>query len=257
MTAITPDRSDESRCVSVHWSLPVQCVLPRAHRENWHEAWHPKSGNRMRYRHTIGATEQLANGAWTSLEIPPPGGYCNEQYSGNPKAFCDDSAGHREMHRVVYDGCTYTWGGEPSRPVSAEQLTEDVRTLRARVVELEAERHTTNEALDEVVKAVRAKSERIAELETVGVQARAALGALCYDLADPGSNALGALYLLQQVTVWTDGKPDDGERALAKHDAQVLRQAAESLEGADRDDDAVNFLYLLADQVAQGTEVTP
>lgn len=143
MSAITPDRSDESRCTSVHWSLPVQCVLPRAHLANWHEAWHPKSGNRMRYRHTIGATEQLHNGTWTSLEIPPPGGYCNEQNPSNPKAFCDDRAGHTWMHRVVYDGCTYTWNAGAPRPASAEQLAEDVRSLRARVVELEEERDGT------------------------------------------------------------------------------------------------------------------
>lgn len=137
MTAITPDLSDDSRCISVHWSLPVQCVLPRAHRANWHEAWHPTSGNRMRYRHTIGSSEQLCNGVWVPLEIPPPGGYCNEQNPSNPKVFCDDRAGHSWMHRVVYDGCTYTWGSQPSRPASAEQLSEDVRTLRARVAELE------------------------------------------------------------------------------------------------------------------------
>jgi hypothetical protein len=139
MPEITPDRSDESRCISVHWSLPVQCVLPRAHRDNWHEAWHPKSGNRMRYRHTTGSTEQLLNGTWTSLEIPPPGGYCNEQNPSNPKAFCDDRAGHSWMHRVVYDGCTYTWNSAPGRPASAEQLAEDVRSLRAQVAELTAE----------------------------------------------------------------------------------------------------------------------
>lgn len=137
MPEITPDLTDHSRCISVHWSLPVQCVLPRTHRENWHETWHPKTGNRMRYRHTIGATEILRGGLWTSLEIPPPGGYCNEQNPSNPKAFCDDRAGHSWMHRVVYDGCTYTWGSEPSRPASVEQMSEDVRILRARVVELE------------------------------------------------------------------------------------------------------------------------
>jgi hypothetical protein len=137
MSAITPDLSDDSRCISVHWSLPVQCVLSRTHRANWHEAWHPKSGNRMRYRHPGGSTEQLLNGAWVSLEIPPPGGYCNEQNPSNPKAFCDDRAGHSWMHRVVYDGCTYTWGTARPRPAGVEQLTEDVRTLRARVAELE------------------------------------------------------------------------------------------------------------------------
>jgi hypothetical protein len=74
MPEITPDLSDRSRCISVHWSLPVQCVLPRTHRENWHEAWDPETGNRLRYRRSFGIfrTEELRNGEWTALFIPPP-----------------------------------------------------------------------------------------------------------------------------------------------------------------------------------------
>lgn len=138
MPEITPDLSDTSRCISVHWSLPVQCVLPRAHRDNWHEAWHPKSGNRMRYRRAGGSTEERREGSWRSLEIPPPGGWCNEQNPTNPKAFCSDRSGHKWMHQVVYDGCTYTWGTTPSRQATVEQLTQDVRSLRERVAELES-----------------------------------------------------------------------------------------------------------------------
>jgi hypothetical protein len=75
MPEIKPDLSDKSRCISVHWSLPVQCVLSPTHRENWHEAWDPETGNRLRYRRAFGtyATEELRNDKWTALFIPPPG----------------------------------------------------------------------------------------------------------------------------------------------------------------------------------------
>jgi hypothetical protein len=72
MSDHSPDQSDPSRCISVHWSLPVQCVLPRAHRENWHEAWHPETGNRLRYRYSARATEELHHGGWHALNIPGP-----------------------------------------------------------------------------------------------------------------------------------------------------------------------------------------
>jgi hypothetical protein len=48
-----------------------------------------------------------------------------------------------------------------------------VDRLRARTAELEAERHTTNEALDGAVAAIKAKAERIAELEQQLAAARA------------------------------------------------------------------------------------
>lgn len=80
----TPDLSDESRCVSTHWSLPVQCVLPRSHRENWHEAWHPETGNRLRYRYTIRATEQLHHGDWHNVEVPAPRGAKPSRFHSTP-----------------------------------------------------------------------------------------------------------------------------------------------------------------------------
>jgi hypothetical protein len=82
MPEISPDLSEWSRCISVHWSLPVQCVLPCTHRENWHEAWHPTTGNRLRYRRAFGiyATEELRNDEWTALFIPPPIEICGELY---------------------------------------------------------------------------------------------------------------------------------------------------------------------------------
>lgn len=75
MNEIKPDLSDKSRCISVHWSLPVQCVLPPTHRENWHETWDPETGNRLRYRRSMGVfrTEALYDGTWHDLELPAPG----------------------------------------------------------------------------------------------------------------------------------------------------------------------------------------
>ncbi|MEU8902140.1 hypothetical protein [Streptomyces mirabilis] len=97
---------------------------------------------------------------------------------------------------------------------------------------------------------VRRLRTRVAELEGPAVEARAALAALCYDMEDPGTAALGALYLISQATVGVEAPRDDAAEALARHDADVIRKAAETLEATDRDDDAVNLLYLLAD----GTE---
>ncbi|MFC8124690.1 hypothetical protein [Streptomyces sp. NPDC057302] len=65
---------------------------------------------------------------------------------------------------------------------------------------------------------------RIAELEPAAVEARSALAALCFDLDDPGTAALGALYLLQQATVGTSMQ--SGETALtvyrASHESIVM-----------------------------------
>jgi hypothetical protein len=69
-TLFRPDFKDKTRCISVHWSLPVQCVLSPTHRENWHETWHPKSGNRLRYRHPGKHTEELRGGEWHAIQVP-------------------------------------------------------------------------------------------------------------------------------------------------------------------------------------------
>lgn len=68
---------------------------------------------------------------------------------------------------------------------------------------------------------------RIADLEGPAVEARAALAALCYDLEDPGSNALGALYLISRVTVGVEAPRDEAAQVLASHEAQVMRRCAE------------------------------
>ncbi|WP_030757796.1 hypothetical protein, partial [Streptomyces sp. NRRL F-5135] len=75
--------------------------------------------------------------------------------------------------------------------------------------------------------AIRRLQDRVTELEGPAVHARAALAALCYDLEDPGSNALGALHLLSQATVGVDAPKDDAAAALAQRDAQVMRRCAE------------------------------
>ena len=99
----------------------------------------------------------------------------------------------------AWSTATYDSGTEKSLHQIAQTLADENTRLRARVTELEA----------------------------VAVEARAALGALCYDLEDPGSNALGALYLLQQATVWTEARPDDASDALARHAAEVLNKVAD------------------------------
>ncbi|MEU9444602.1 hypothetical protein AB0D42_27725 [Streptomyces sp. NPDC048304] len=146
MPEILPDLTDKSRCISVHWNLPVQCVLPRSHRENWHEAWHPQTGNRLRYRRSGEyRTEELHHGEWHDLEIPPPGGFCNDN-STYPNVHCTGQYGHGWNHRAVVDGCTYSWNTPVPRDLTVDQLTQDVKQLRgmlvaahSRIAELEAD----------------------------------------------------------------------------------------------------------------------
>lgn len=101
---------------------------------------------------------------------------------------------------------------------------------------------------------VRSLTARVTELEGPAVYARAALAALCYDLEDPGTEALGALCELSRVTTGVEAPKDDTALALAQHDAEVIRGAARVLEETDRDDDAVNLLYLLADRTGRAEE---
>lgn len=65
---------------------------------------------------------------------------------------------------------------------------------------------------------------RVAELEKVAFEARGALAALCHDLEDPGSNALGALFLLQQATVWAPMERGETVPTIyrASHDSIVM-----------------------------------
>ena len=152
MPEISPNLADLSRCVSVHWNIPVQCVLPRSHRENWHEAWHPQTGNRMRYRRSGEyRTEELHHSEWHDLQIPPPGGFCGDQFvstfTDSPNVRCTYRYGHGWNHRAVVDGCTYSWNTPIPKDLTVDQLTRDVQQLRgmlvaahARIAELEAGR---------------------------------------------------------------------------------------------------------------------
>ncbi|MFE9936363.1 hypothetical protein [Streptomyces hirsutus] len=65
---------------------------------------------------------------------------------------------------------------------------------------------------------------RVTELEVAAVEGRAALAALCHDLEDPGSNAFGALYLLQQATPGTPMEPGETVPKVyrASHDSIVM-----------------------------------
>lgn len=134
MPEIKPDLTDTHRCVSVHWSLPAQCVLPRSHRENWHEAWHPQTGNRIRYRRAFGSflTEELRGGDWNDLAIPAPGDVCGEPHGTKPGVFCEDPRKHNERswtHQAAFEGCRYTWN-TLKRDATPEQAQQDVARLR-------------------------------------------------------------------------------------------------------------------------------
>lgn len=132
MPEIKPDLTDTHRCISVHWTLPVQCVLPRAHRDNWHETWHPQTRNRIRYRRTVGVTEELRAGEWRDLGIPAPGEICGEPHSPKPGVFCQQPRNHNEIswtHSAVFEGCRYTWN--TLRPkTTQDQDRQDVVRLR-------------------------------------------------------------------------------------------------------------------------------
>lgn len=102
---------------------------------------------------------------------------------------------------------------------------------------------------------VRRLTARVTELEGPAVHARAALAALCYDLDDPGSNALGALYLLQQATHAVDAPKDDTSAALAQNDARIMRRCAEFVRdtySGDWADDAAATLERDADVLERG-----
>lgn len=251
MPEIRPDLSDESRCISVHWSLPVQCVLPSSHRENWHEAWHPESGNRLRYRRSFGsfATEDLHDGEWHDLQIPPPNGFCNEHYPNVPGARCLSPYGHGWSHQVVFEGCRYSWNTPTPKGLTVDQLTRDVQQLRGMLVDAHA---------------------RIAELENALAAAGRSLSSFIFDSDDPGTDALGAQWLYHQAMPHADD-PFAQPRAFRSSVFSEAATAVEKLDGQTPDDrdrpqsyldgysdgvqDAAERLEKLADQAAEGSEV--
>jgi hypothetical protein len=95
----------------------------------------------------------------------------------------------------------------------------------------------------------------VASLEPAAMHARSALAALCYDLDDPGSDALGALHLIQQATVGVQRPKDDAAAALARRDAEVMRRCAEFVRdtySGDETADAADTLERDADVVERG-----
>jgi hypothetical protein len=71
MAATRPDQGDPERCISTHWTLPVQCEKGSSHRENWHEGRDPETGAWIRYRWPGRLTEELRDGEWLTLPAPP------------------------------------------------------------------------------------------------------------------------------------------------------------------------------------------
>lgn len=138
-------------------------------------------------------------------------------------------------------------------PVLAGVLDEAER-LRARVAELEAQRERRRVRLvaceadlgemrgllspngfprrippeveihERVAPAVDWLINRVTELEVAAVEGRAALAAFCHDHQDPGTAALGALYLLQQATPGTPMEPGETVPKVyrASHDSIVM-----------------------------------
>jgi len=253
MPEIRPDLSDKSRCVSVHWNLPVQCVLPSSHRENWHEAWHPETGNRLRYRRSMGgfASEDLHHGEWHDLQIPPPGGFCGLPRYDRPNVRCTEQYGHGWTHRAVVDGVRHTWNTLSPKGLNVNQLTRDVQQLRGMVVDAHA---------------------RIAELENALAATGRSLSSFIFDSDDPGADALGAQWLYHQAMPNADD-PFAQPRAFRSSVFSEAAKAVEEMDGHASDEhsrrpqsyldgysdglqDAAERLEKLADQAAEGSEVT-
>ncbi|WP_438479127.1 hypothetical protein [Streptomyces asiaticus] len=122
------------------------------------------------------------------------------------------------------------------------------RLLGERGTELERLRDRAESAGDYYRRATEAEK-RVAELERAAVEGRAALANLIEDHEDPGTAALGALYLLSQATTWVDAQPDDAGRVMRAHDAKVLRQAADEADGRDLPDGYIDTFESGADWV--------
>ncbi|MDX3087159.1 hypothetical protein PV620_30110 [Streptomyces sp. ME02-6978a] len=125
------------------------------------------------------------------------------------------------------------WHGEDSKTITT--LVARVDRRRARLVALQNDALSMRGLLapngegrkvpfplgETLTPAVDWLINRVTELEVAAIEGRAALAALCHDLEDPGSNAFGALFLLQQATPGTPMEP--GERTptvyRASHDS--------------------------------------
>ncbi len=81
------------------------------------------------------------------------------------KRVADQADQHDDLAHALGRSIGAEWSDLISIAASGVQAEEDARTLRARVAELKAERHTTNEALSQAAEALRTDRDRIAELE--------------------------------------------------------------------------------------------
>jgi hypothetical protein len=106
----------------------------------------------------------------------------------------------------------------------AGTLDRLLRKAQARVAELEVDLAAKAQDAEAAVKGWGRARDRVTELEVAAVEGRAALAALCHDLDDPGSMALGALYLLQQATPGTPMEPGETvpKAYQASHDSIVM-----------------------------------
>ncbi|MFE9844695.1 hypothetical protein [Streptomyces goshikiensis] len=104
----------------------------------------------------------------------------------------------------------------------------EVKNLRARVCELEAERHATNEALSDAAERMRADRDRIAELEAE---------------RDRPARMFDAQAGLERL------RRDVAAGELVR--ADNFQEAARLLEGAAYDDDSVNFLDVMASGIRE------
>ncbi|AJP04745.1 hypothetical protein TU94_28155 [Streptomyces cyaneogriseus subsp. noncyanogenus] len=103
---------------------------------------------------------------------------------------------------------------------------QDVPDMAKEIRRLSAALRAATDQIAELEDDLGEATARIATLEKAAVEARAALGSLCYDHEDPGTAALGALYLLTQATLWTEDGADFGAEALAQHASEVLHRVA-------------------------------
>lgn len=128
MPEIAPNLSDNKRCVSVHWSIPAQCDLPPSHWDD-HETTHPDTGVRLRYCRVGGTwrTEELRDGTWHRIEIPPPGGYCGQPDPEEVKVTCTLQHGHRlsRAHAADVHGNWRQWPALVKEPERRPGLREE------------------------------------------------------------------------------------------------------------------------------------
>lgn len=125
------------RCISVHFTMPMQCLLAVGHRENWHEA--ELDGARYRYRWPSRSTQILADGEWQDYEAPHTADDDRKILAGAPKD-SDDwddktwAAWFRHAERVH--------GTRQGNARTTDQITELKATREmaiSRAVELENE----------------------------------------------------------------------------------------------------------------------